>query len=105
MPSLSPPPTNRIQTQPSLAAPLASTATSHHTLTSRSSNPNLKESDADARLRDRGNSPSGPAFGGRRRIGRVDLGLRRREWIILGVVTLLGSFVRLHKLSWPTSVV
>ena len=35
----------------------------------------------------------------------MDLGLRRREWIILGLVTLLGSFVRLYRLSWPTSVV
>ena len=78
---------------------------SQPSLTSRSSNTNLKESDADTRLRDRGSSPSVQPFGGRRRVGKVDLGLRRREWIILGLVTLLGSFVRLYRLSWPTSVV
>ena len=67
-----------------------------------------KESEADAKLRDRDLYPPPSevaAFGGRRRMGKVDLGLRKREWVILGVVSVLGAFIRLWKLGYPTSVV
>ena len=70
----------------------------------------MKDADADTRLRDRGLYPppsnvDTAAFGGRRRAGKVDLGMRRREWIILGAVCVLGAFIRLWRLSYPTSVV
>ncbi len=60
------------------------------------------EADADAKLRDRAPEP----FGGRRgaRAGAM-LGLRRREWIILGAVCVVASFVRLWNLAHPSSVV
>lgn len=68
------------------------------------------ESDADAKLRLRGEgsgvSPTSAAFGGRRgaRAGAM-LGLRRREWIILGAVCVVACFVRLWNLAHPSSVV
>lgn len=66
------------------------------------------ESDADAklRLRDGPGIASPVPFGGRRggRAGAM-LGLRRREWIILGAVTVVACFVRLWNLAHPTSVV
>lgn len=105
MPSLSPPPTSRITTQPTLA-PSLTTKTSQPSLRTKPSGTGFVEADADARLRDRDDSPTvQPAFGGKRRVGKVDLGLRRREWVIVSVVCLIGAFVRLHHLSWPTSVV
>lgn len=70
-----------------------------------------KESDADARLRDRDQNPStwprkdeSQAFGGRRRVGGSGR-LRKREWYILGVVCAIATVVRLWKISHPSSVV
>jgi dolichyl-phosphate-mannose-protein mannosyltransferase len=70
-----------------------------------------KESDADARLRERELNPANwpkreeqLAFGGRRRAGTSGK-LRKREWYILGVVCVLAGFVRLWKLHHPSSVV
>lgn len=75
------------------------------------------ESDADTRLRDRGDiSPprkpmysSGGAGGMKRRGSNMRAGtiggLRKREWWILGAITLLGTGVRFYRLGWPTSVV
>ncbi|ORX40287.1 putative Dolichyl-phosphate-mannose--protein mannosyltransferase 2 [Kockovaella imperatae] len=69
----------------------------------------MKESDADTKLRDRDLYPPPTvdvaSFGGRRRVGKVDLGLKRREWVILAIVSVLGAFIRLWRLSYPTSVV
>ncbi|BEJ13148.1 hypothetical protein CspHIS471_0303220 [Cutaneotrichosporon sp. HIS471] len=64
------------------------------------------ESDADTKLRLRDQPQPGVAFGGRRgvRAGAM-LGLRRREWIILGAVCVVASFVRLWNLAHPSSVV
>lgn len=71
-----------------------------------------KESDADARLRDRDMKPSSwprkeevQALGGRRRIGGGSGKLRKREWYILGIVCAIATVVRLWKLSHPSSVV
>ncbi|KAI9631780.1 putative Dolichyl-phosphate-mannose--protein mannosyltransferase 2 [Dioszegia hungarica] len=70
-----------------------------------------KESDADARLRDRDLDRSSwptkneiPAMGGRRRVGGSGR-LRKREWYILGAVCCVAAVVRLWKLSHPSSVV
>lgn len=68
-----------------------------------------KESDADARLRNKLDGPVNAStlpFGGRKlsRAGTVG-GLRRREWILLSTVCVIACFVRLWNLSWPTSVV
>ena len=89
IPSLAPAETSRITASPSLT----------------------KESDADARLRERELNPANwpkreeqAAFGGRRRIGTSGK-LRKREWYILGMVCVLAGFVRLWKLHHPTSVV
>jgi hypothetical protein len=69
----------------------------------------IKESEADARLRDRGIDPetwpSKVAFGGKRRVGGSTGKLRRREWIVLGVICLVGAGVRLWRLWQPSSVV
>lgn len=64
------------------------------------------EADADAKLRREPREPRADAFGGRRgaRAG-ARLGLRRREWIILGAVCVVASFVRLWNLAHPSSVV
>ena len=73
------------------------------------------ESDADARLRDRDGSPpykqsfgaSGMGMkrrGSNMRAGAIG-GLKKREWWILGGITVLGCMVRFHRLGWPTSVV
>lgn len=105
MPSLSPPPTNRVPlSQPTLAQPVTS-KTTFHTLSGQTSNSNSRDSDADAKLRDRGDSPSIQAFGGKRRAGKVGLGMKPREWTILVALTVLGSFIRMYRLGWPTSVV
>ena len=66
----------------------------------------MKESDADMRLRERDAStwPSKPAFGGRK-MGKTELGLRKREWVILSGVCLLAAGVRLYRLDYPHSVV
>jgi dolichyl-phosphate-mannose-protein mannosyltransferase len=63
-----------------------------------------QDADADAKLRDRHERQE--AFGGRKgaRAGAL-LGLRRREWIILGAVCVVASFVRLWNLAHPSSVV
>lgn len=67
------------------------------------------ESDADAKLRNKDDGPvsTSTSFTMRRRGERVGgrLGLRRREWILLGAVTVVACFVRLWNLAWPTSVV
>lgn len=88
---------------PSLSGPETSRVTAIPSLT--------KESDADARLRERELDPANwpkreeqLAFGGRRRIGTSGK-LRKREWYILGVVCVVAAFVRLWKLHHPSSVV
>ncbi|EKC98887.1 hypothetical protein A1Q2_06858 [Trichosporon asahii var. asahii CBS 8904] len=67
------------------------------------------ESDADAKLRNKDDGPvsTSTSFSMRRRGDRAGgkLGLRRREWILLGAVTIVACFVRLWNLGWPTSVV
>jgi hypothetical protein len=102
MPSLSPPPTarNPAPSQPQLAKPVL-TNCSTSSLRSQSK---IHESEADARLLNRGVSPA-PAFGGKRRVGKVNLGLKAREWAVLSLVCVLGAGVRLWNLGWPNSVV
>lgn len=102
--------------QPSVAPPLAppiAPSTTHYTATS---NPPI-EADADLKLRNRSPSPSrlkeqyhgsfGSGPGKRTRTARAGtvVGLRKREWWILGVVSALGLVVRFWKLGYPDSVV
>lgn len=117
MPSLSPPtsPARRRSPAPTLSTSTSlSQGTPAPAILTKPSNPSLRpgsaESDADARLRERSYTPTPDAFGGQRRgkgprAGAGVGGLKRREWLILGVITGVGGFVRLYKLGWPTSVV
>jgi hypothetical protein len=86
---------------PALAAPLPPQATK---LT--------VESDADTRLRTRDISPptlNRKGSGMKRRNSNLRAGtiggLKKREWWILAVITVLGTCVRFYRLGWPDSVV
>ncbi|OCF73163.1 dolichyl-phosphate-mannose-protein mannosyltransferase [Kwoniella mangroviensis CBS 8886] len=68
------------------------------------------ESDADTKLRSHLEGPTGPpsnintAFGGKRRGGSAGK-LGKREYAILGAITLVGWWTRMYRLGRPDSVV
>jgi len=112
MPSLSPPPLKQRTSSRSSAAPpstsvLSTSPTAIPPVTTKLTANAKPESDADVRLRDPyPPSSNQAAFGGKRRPNRDSgLGLRWREWAILGVVMVVGVGTRMYRLWWPTSVV
>lgn len=119
MPALSAPQQRRRPASPPGAASLSGTSTptdskpKGHANGKSSSGNAREEADADARLRHKEDGPVGAAsataFGGPRhrgagRAGAIG-GLRRREWILVGGICIIASFVRLWNLAHPTSVV
>ena len=110
MPSLSPPPLKQRTSAPKLTTSSSSVITSAAPITTKATANSNLESEADARLRDpqwptRSSSSSSTAFGGKRRSGRTDMGLKQREWVILAGIMVVGCGVRFYKIGWPTSVV
>ncbi|KAL1409751.1 Dolichyl-phosphate-mannose--protein mannosyltransferase 1 [Vanrija albida] len=115
MPALSAPQQRRRPASPPGAASLSGTSTPSdskpkgHANGKSSSGNAREEADADARLRNKDDGPVSAAFGGPRlrgagRAGAI-AGLRRREWILVGAICVIASFVRLWNLAHPTSVV
>nr|ODO01135.1 dolichyl-phosphate-mannose-protein mannosyltransferase [Cryptococcus depauperatus CBS 7855] len=92
---MSQPLTRRVPLQPTSSQP--SSFTSKVTV----------ESEADTRLKDHHTGPhvsvTRTAFGGKKGSGANHLG--KREWTMMMGIIVLGFFVRLHKISRPSSVV